>query len=114
MAFVKVANKDGVEAEFRVPIYEDDSEIKKSGNKFSYANDMLNQSIEVDNIPGERTIHYPVSFPHKLNGVFVTKAPGDLQYKISVYNANLDSFNIIIPPNEFSVKEKICLSATGY
>ena len=113
MAFVKIAKDDNTKAEFRIPIYEDDSEIKKSGNRYSYANDILNQSIEVDNIPGTRVISYPISFPNKLNGVFVI-GPEGLKDRISIYNANLDSFTISIPPNEFDVKEKISLTATGY
>ncbi len=106
MAFVKIT-KDGI------VIRIEDSEIKKCPLQSVQFRQAFDQLIEIDNIPGTRVISYPISFPNKLNRVFVI-GPDGLKDRISICNANLDSFTISIPPNEFDVKEKISLSATGY
>jgi len=114
MAWVKLCDKEGNKAEFQVSLYEENSEIKKSGNQYSYKNGLLTQTIELENIPGEHTKSFPVSFKKSVHGCFVTKAPDALEHRIYIVRTTLDSVTVHIPANPCSPTEKIVLSATGY
>ena len=114
MAWVKLCDKDGKKAEFHVCLYEEDSKIKKTGNRYSCKDGFISQTVEIENIPGEQTIHFPVAFPRQPHSCMVTKAPGELEHQIYATNLSTDSVIVHIPPNPFPPSEKIVLFATGY